>query len=97
VDSRNGQTHAYLLASISALLASLKAEVVGVGPGRSLVSKVALAQTYYASDDISATCAILTAFGHEVRAQTGKKIDPELATKLISDAATIQAALSCPY
>ena len=96
-DARNGQTHAYVLIPVSSLLASLRTEVIGVGPGRSLVSKVALAQTYYASDDISATCAILTGFGHEVRAQTGKKIDPELATKLISDDAMIQAALSCPY
>jgi probable HAF family extracellular repeat protein len=32
LDVRNGQTHAYLLAPISGLLASLKAEVIGVGP-----------------------------------------------------------------
>jgi hypothetical protein len=51
----------------------------------------------HASDDISAACAVLTAFNHEVRAQTGKKIQPDLAAKFIADDTSIQAALSCPY
>jgi probable HAF family extracellular repeat protein len=84
VDSRNGHTHAYLLTSVSALLASLKAEVVGVGPGTSLVSMASVAQTHYSVNDIHVTCAVLT-------------IQPDLAAKFISDDATIQAALSCPY
>ena len=97
VDSRNGHTHAYLLTSISALLASLKAEVVGVGPGTSLVSMVSLAQTHYSVNDIPVTCTVLTSFRLLVKTQAGKSIQPGLATNLISDAATIQAALSCLY
>ena len=96
VDVRNGQMHAYLLTPISALLASLKAEVAAVGPGTSLAGKVDLAQTYYAANDTAAVCAELTDFNHEVNAQTDKKIQPDLATELTSDDATIQAALGCP-
>jgi hypothetical protein len=54
-----------------------------------------LAQTYYAANDVGATCAVLTGFSQLVKAQTGKKIQPDLSTKLISDDADIQAALNC--
>ena len=40
---------------------------------------------------------MLAAFNSEVQAQSGKKIQPDLDTKLISDVSTIEAALSCPY
>jgi hypothetical protein len=75
--------------------AALLTEVTGVGPGRSLADKVALAQTYYAVPDIQATCAVLTGFINEVQAQSGKKISPQLDAKLIADAQAIEAAIGC--
>jgi hypothetical protein len=76
-------------------LATLLTEVTGVGPGRSLARKVALAQTYYAAKDVQATCAMLTAFENEVEAQAGKKIDRALDAKLIADANAIEVAIGC--
>jgi hypothetical protein len=76
-------------------LAALLTEVTGVGPGSSLVDKVALAETYYAVPDIQATCAVLTGFINEVQAQAGKKINPQLDAKLITDAQAIEAAIGC--
>jgi hypothetical protein len=69
--------------------------VTGVGPGSSLADKVALAETYYAVPDIQATCAVLTGFINEVQAQAGKKINPQLDAKLITDAQAIEAAIGC--
>src|SRR5450756_686442 len=71
-------------------LATLLTEVTGVGPGRSLARKVALAQTYYAAKYVQSTCAMLTAFENEVEAQAGKKIDRALDAKLIADANAIE-------
>ena len=78
-----------------ALLNQLLADVAGVGPGRSLADKVALAQTYYAVPDVQATCAVLTDFGNEVRAQRGKKIAIEVADELTADAQAIMSAIGC--
>jgi hypothetical protein len=82
-------------ATPTALLAALLTEVRGVGPGKSLASKVELAQTYFAVGDVQATCAMLTAFEHEVQAQAGKKIAKALDLQLIADAQNIEAAIAC--
>jgi hypothetical protein len=79
----------------AALLELLRKSVIGLGPGRSLVNKVALAQTYYAVPDINATCAVLTGFVHEVSAQTGKKLTTEQAASATSDAQAVMSAISC--
>jgi hypothetical protein len=76
-------------------LAALLTEVTGVGPGKSLANKVALAQTYYAAKDLQATCTVLTGFVNEVKAQAGKKIAPTLDAKLIADANAIETAVGC--
>ncbi len=76
-------------------LAALLTEVTGVGPGKSLANKVALAQTYYAAKDLQATCTVLTGFVNEVKAQAGKKIAPTLDAKLIADANAIETAVHC--
>jgi len=61
-----------------------------------LANKVALAQVHYEAGDIQATCAMLTAFVHEVRAQRGKKIKPKAkADELIADAQAIMDAIGC--
>jgi probable HAF family extracellular repeat protein len=97
IDSRTGDNYAYLLkpVSIAAQLASLLTEVTGVGPGKSLANKVALAQHYYAVSDIPATCTALSGFVSEVRAQSGKKISPQLDAKLITNAQVVEAEIGC--
>lgn len=77
------------------LLEELGADVAGVGPGRSLASKVMLAQTYLAVPDVESTCAMLNAFRNQVGAQRGKKLTVELADELTADAEAIQAAVGC--
>lgn len=79
----------------NALLQQLLSDVAGVGPGTSLADKITLAQTYYAVPDIQATCAMLTGFINEVRAQRGKKLTPEVADELTADAQAIMAAIGC--
>ena len=78
------------------LLSQLAADVAGVGTGKSLTSKVSLAQTYYAVPDIQATCAVLTDFVNAVKAQAGKKkLTLAQSATLISDADTIMVAIGC--
>jgi len=79
----------------AALLEQLLNDVTGVGPGKSLADKVALAQTYYAVPDVQATCAMLTGFNREVRAQRGKLIPADLADELTADALAIMEATGC--
>jgi hypothetical protein len=79
----------------NALLQQLLSDVAGVGPGTSLADKITLAQTYYAVPDIQATCAVLTGFINEVRAQRGKKLTREVADELTADAQAIRAAIGC--
>ena len=85
------------VSAVDALLEELAAAVVGVGPGKSLANKVAMAQTYYAVPDDQATCAVLHAFMNEVRAQRGKEISPDMADNLIADAQAIMTAIGCDY
>ena len=71
------------------------AKVIGLPPGKSLANKIRHAQAYYTAHDIQATCAMLTAFGHEVRAQRGKKLTATKADNLTADAQAIMAAIGC--
>ena len=97
IDSRTGDTNAYLLQSVSpaAQLAALHSRVEGVGPGQSLANKVALAQGYYAIRDIPATCAVLAGFVNELQAQSGKKVSPQLDATLIANTHVITAEIGC--
>jgi hypothetical protein len=79
----------------AAMLERLAGNVAGVGPGKSLADKVVLAQTYYAVPDVQATCAMLTDFNNEVRAQRGKKIAIDVADGLTADAQAIVGAIGC--
>jgi hypothetical protein len=76
-------------------LTDLKAEVRGVGPGTSLSDKVTQAHSKLASGGTAGACGTLGAFIHEVDAQTGKKISPSKAAKLIGDATQIEAVIGC--
>jgi hypothetical protein len=77
------------------LLAALLKEVTGVGPGKSLAEKVALAQTYYAVPDIEATCAVLSGFVDAVKELAGKKISPQLDATIVANARVTKAAIGC--
>ena len=81
--------------SVSSLLQQLLTDSTGIGPGKSLANKVALAQTYYAVPDIQSTCAVLQSFLHEVRAQSGKKLSTAQAQALSGDAAIIMHTMAC--
>ena len=76
-------------------LADLAAGVAGLGPGKSLADKAAQAQVYLAQGQTQEACDVLTAFGNEVRAQSGKKIPAAQATALIADASRIRVVLGC--
>ncbi len=76
-------------------LQELLEDVRGVGPGKSLYSKITQAQASYKAGDTGATCAILTGFENEVRAQRGKKITRELSDQFIKDAQTVMATIGC--
>ena len=78
------------------MLQQLLTDVTGVGPGKSLADKVKLAQTYYAVPDIQATCAVMTDFVLEVKAQAvKKKLTIAQATEFASDANAIMTAIGC--
>ena len=74
-------------------LTDLYQAVQGVGPGNSLASKIAQAESYLAAGDITDASSTLDAFINEVNAQTGKNIPVQLASQLIADARQIQAVL----
>src|SRR3954453_8965184 len=76
-------------------LADLWTAVDGIGPGQSLINKVSNVQATGANNDVAGSCSMLSAFGHEVGAQSGKKIPADTAASLIADASRIQAVLSC--
>jgi probable HAF family extracellular repeat protein len=87
---------AVLWTPISLLFSRLLDDVTGVGPGKSLAQKVRIATAYYDANDGPATCAMLRAFGNEVKAQSGKKkLSRDLAQQLMNDARTIRVAIGC--
>lgn len=81
--------------TIGELIEALLARVNGVGPGKSLVNKVSLANAYHEVPDVLSTCLMLGAFVNEVHAQTGKKIRPTLAEELVAEAEVISGRLAC--
>ena len=76
-------------------LADLRAAVDGIGPGHSLVDKISNVQAALVNNDVPASCSMLSAFAHEVGAQSAKKIPAGTAASLIADASRIQAVLAC--
>jgi phospholipase/lecithinase/hemolysin len=76
-------------------LQQLLADVSGVGPGKSLASKVSSAQAAYERADNQATCGVLRGFMNQVKAQSGKKLTDADATIFRSDASTIMEAIGC--
>jgi hypothetical protein len=76
-------------------LADLAEAVAGVGPGTSLADKITQATAYLDANDVPDTCSILTAFTHQVKAQTGKTIPQSEAATLTADALQSQTLLGC--
>jgi hypothetical protein len=76
-------------------LTDLLLSVDGVGPGKSLATKVRNAQAALAGGDSEAACDILGAFTNEVEAQSGKSLTSDTAAQLIADATRIRAVLGC--
>jgi hypothetical protein len=74
---------------------SLLEQVTGVGPGRSLKRKIENARAYFLASDLTASCAMLSAFSSEVRAQSGKSIPRDTAKKLLAEAPALQLAIEC--
>lgn len=80
---------------VTQLFQALVTAVAGVGPGGSLLAKVESALTKYLVGDIRGSCFSLGALINEVDAQTGKKIDPQIAAQLLQDTNALQAAMGC--
>lgn len=81
---------------VEALLEELQADVTGVGPGKSLGDKLAIAQAYYAVPDLVSACAVMDDFINQVRALLrGRRISAELGSELIVDADSIKVAMEC--
>jgi streptogramin lyase len=76
-------------------LDDLAAAVAGVGPGASLAQKVAAISRAVAAGDTADACGELGAFGHELDAQSGKKVASAQVGALREDAQNIEAALDC--
>ena len=76
-------------------LTDLLSAVHGAGPGTSLSAKVGAAQSYLSQGNVAATCAVLSAFSAEARAQSARSIPSGTASTFIADAQRIGAVLGC--
>jgi hypothetical protein len=83
----------WTLASID--LRPLADSLQGVGPGRSLASKILAAQAYYDAADLQSTCLMLSDFAAQVWAQRDKSLTGELADKLTADVTLIMTVIDC--
>jgi len=93
--SSASMTFTVTMRGAAAQLANLLRVVTPLPPGTSLADKVGVARTSLAAGKVPATCSTLTAFSHEVSAQSGKKLKVGLAEYLSSAAARIQQVLGC--
>jgi len=76
-------------------LTRLAQAVQGIGSGTSLSDKVIIAEHDLDTGDIAATCTNLSAFTNQVKAQVGKKVPADTASKLMVAAKRIQVILGC--
>jgi uncharacterized protein YjiK len=83
------------VASAAEQLAGLLAQVTGVGPGKSLSSKVSAIQKKVDASNHPGACGDLGAFVNEVSAQAGKSVTATQASLLKASADTIADALGC--
>lgn len=83
----------WTLASID--LQPLADSLLAVGPGRSLASKIRVAQAYFDADDLQSACLTLMDFENQVRALRDKALSGDVADKLTADAALIMSIIGC--
>lgn len=76
-------------------LSDLAGAVAGVGPGGSLATKIAQAQSALGGSDFVSACSSLGAFVNEVSSQTGKGISADQAAAVLAQANRIRAVLAC--
>ena len=67
----------------------------GNGPGKALANKATAIQTAVNAGNKATACAGVTYYLGLVRAQTGKKLTPEQANQLTTDATDLADALGC--
>jgi hypothetical protein len=79
----------------AAQLGDLRADVTGVGPGRSLAAKIGSALAAVSAGRPAAACDALQGFLDEVRAQSGRHVAADTAAVLVEDATRIRAVLAC--
>ena len=77
------------------LVSILQGTVTGVGPGQSLVSKVAAVLAMVAQSQPGAACSTLGALRNEVNAQVGKKITADQAVAIHAAIQEVKASLGC--
>ncbi|MEJ2533250.1 MAG: SGNH/GDSL hydrolase family protein, partial [Halioglobus sp.] len=76
-------------------LENLLEDLSGIGPGKSLSSKIARAQASYERGSYQAACGILRGFVNHVDAQAGKKLTGVDADAFRAEAGAITDALGC--
>ncbi|MDB4542766.1 SGNH/GDSL hydrolase family protein [bacterium] len=76
-------------------LQQLLEDVAGVGPGKSLSSKVARVQASYDGDKYQAACGQLNGFINQVDAQAGKSLTSDEADAFSAEASAIGDAIGC--
>jgi hypothetical protein len=67
----------------------------GIGPGRSLETKILDIQTRVAAAQKTSACDALASFVNEVGAQADKQISTDQANMLTTKAEEIESALGC--
>jgi len=85
----------FSLLSPADLAAQLVADSTGKGPGKALANKATAIQTAVNAGQTATACAGITDYLGLVNAQTGKKLTPEQADQLTTDATHLADALGC--
>jgi hypothetical protein len=85
----------FSLLSPADLAAQLVADSTGKGPGKALANKATAIQTAVNAGQTATACAGITDYLGLVNAQTGKKLTPEQADQVTTDATDLADALGC--
>lgn len=86
----------YRPATPTQLIDHLATIAIGVGPGASFATKIAMLQSYYESGDLGAACAESTALLNQLQAQAGKRnLSDADAVRLTSQVNAFRDAIGC--
>jgi hypothetical protein len=81
--------------SIADLIQEVEDEGLPQGIKRSLLAKLDGAQRKLAAGNVGGACGSLGAYINQVRAQTGKKLDPDYADALVLEATAVRESIGC--